>query len=400
MCKPLFVAAALCLVSAQVLAQGAFPLKYQDLDPQAVPTLRMAGKYAGGTGEKPSAVVAGPAGAAQAVTYFGPSVGDKPRWFAIVAANPPKLYADTNGNNDLSDEKAVDGAGPDQNGMVSFGPVTLAVGENASVRVRAMMPRAPPGARVPFLLVLPAGGVVGDVTLGGQTHRAMLVDGNLNGRYDDTFSGSGDLQAADFLAIDLNQNGCFDLPDLGNTDAIETFPRSNGIKVSEAYYRIRAPADGSQIQAEKIEPTFGTLEVDIPGLTLLTLSDDFGFQRIGPVDGKVSVVAGKYTVLQMTLAQRDEAGVEWTLTGRGGKWKNFQILPDQTLQLQLGPPLKASIEVDQNNGTASMTFLLVGRGEEVYAGGASKDGKMQPAPKFEILDETGKVLATGKFEYG
>ena len=397
MCKPLFVVAALCLVSAQVLAQGAFPLKYQDLDPQAVPTLRMAGKYTGGTGEKPSAVVAGPAGAAQAVTYFGPSVGDKPRWFAIVAANPPKLYADLNGNNDLSDESAV--TGTDRDGMIFTGAITLAVGENASVRVRAMMPRAPPGARVPFLLVLPAGGVVGDITLGGQAYRVMLVDGNLNSRYDDTFSGSGDLQATDILAIDLNQNGYFDLPDLGNTDAIETFPLSNGIKVGEAYYRIRAPADGSQIQAEKIEPTFGTLEVDIPGLTLLTLSD-FGFQRICPVDGKASVVAGKYTVLQMNLTQWDEAGAEWAISGRGGKGGNFQILPDQTLQLQLGPPLKASIEVDQNNGTALMTFLLVGRGEEVYAGGASKDGKMQPAPKFEILDETGKVLATGTFEYG
>ncbi|HUX01959.1 MAG TPA: hypothetical protein VMY35_13370 [Phycisphaerae bacterium] len=397
MCKSLFVAAALCLVSAQVLAQGTFPLKYQDLDPQAEPALQMANKYARRTDKKPPAVVAGPTGAAEAVTYFGLPLGDGTRWFAIVAATPPKLYADTNGNNDLSDEKAVDGA--DQNGMVSFGPVTLAAGENASVQVRAMTPRAPPGVPVSFLRVLPAGGVVGDITLGGQAYRAMLVDGNLNGRYGDTCSDLRNLQAADLLAIDLNQNGRFDMPNLESTDALETLPLTSGMKVGEAYYRIRAAADGSQIQAEKIEPTFGTLEVDVPGLTFLTLSD-FGFQRIGPVDGKASVVAGKYTVLQMTLAQRDEAGAEWTLSGRGGKGETFQILSDQTLQLQLGPPLKASVEVRQTDGATSMTFSLIGRGEEVYAGGASKDGKMQPAPKLEILDETGKVLAIGTFAYG
>ena len=401
----LFAAAALCLVSTSVLAQGTFPLKYQDLDSPAEPApLEMANKYVGGTVEKPPAVVAGPAGATQAVMYFGLPLGDGTRWFAVVAANPPKLYADTNGNNNLSDEKAVDGAGPDpeRGGMISFGPVTLTVGEKAPVRVRAMAPRAPPGGEpVPFLLVLPAGGMVGDITLGGQAYRAMLVDGNLNGRYGDTFSGLSNLSlgAADFLAIDLNQNGRFDMPDFESAAAIETSPLTSGIKVGGAYYRIQVPADGSQIQAEKVEPAFGTLAVDVPGLSFLTLSD-FGFQRIGPVDGKASLAAGKYTVLQMTLTQRDEAGAEWTLTGRSGKEDPLQILPDQTLQLQIGPPLKARIEVGQTEGTASMTFSLVGRGGEVYAGGAMKDGKRQPAPKLEILDESGKVLATGTFEYG
>jgi hypothetical protein len=43
---------------------------------------------------------------------------------------------------------------------------------------------------------------------------------------------------------------------------------------------------------------------------------------------------------------------------------------------------------------------VVGQGGETYSAGAQKDGALEPAPKFKILDESGKELASGQFQYG
>ena len=47
-----------------------------------------------------------------------------------------------------------------------------------------------------------------------------------------------------------------------------------------------------------------------------------------------------------------------------------------------------------------ISFSLVGRAGENYAGVVEKDGKRPAAPTLKILDEKGKELGSGKFEFG
>ncbi|MBN2180800.1 MAG: hypothetical protein JW715_02710 [Sedimentisphaerales bacterium] len=66
-----------------------------------------------------------------------------------------------------------------------------------------------------------------------------------------------------------------------------------------------------------------------------------------------------------------------------------------------GPPLLIKTNtINISNQTISIGLTLEGRAGEKYIAGATKGKSRQPEPIFRILDENGKTLATGKFEYG
>jgi hypothetical protein len=48
----------------------------------------------------------------------------------------------------------------------------------------------------------------------------------------------------------------------------------------------------------------------------------------------------------------------------------------------------------------SIGLSITGKSGERYNPGVMKNGKALEAPKLQIIDEAGNVLASGKFEYG
>jgi hypothetical protein len=58
------------------------------------------------------------------------------------------------------------------------------------------------------------------------------------------------------------------------------------------------------------------------------------------------------------------------------------------------------VRTDLYDNSLMLSFALRGRAGEEYEAGARRNGRSQPAPSFVIQDETGKELASGKFEYG
>ena len=73
---------------------------------------------------------------------------------------------------------------------------------------------------------------------------------------------------------------------------------------------------------------------------------------------------------------------------------------DDTTTLLVGPPLVGDMQAELYGNSLMLSFALRGRAGEQYVAGALKSGRRQPAPSFVIQDETGKELASGKFEYG
>ena len=57
----------------------------------------------------------------------------------------------------------------------------------------------------------------------------------------------------------------------------------------------------------------------------------------------------------------------------------------------------------ESSNKFTFEFVMTGQGNELYSGGDLRcldiPGQTPP-PKFKILDENGKSVATGKFEYG
>jgi pilus assembly protein CpaB len=65
-----------------------------------------------------------------------------------------------------------------------------------------------------------------------------------------------------------------------------------------------------------------------------------------------------------------------------------------------GPPLLVKTDVQISGRNISINLIVEGQAGEKYAVGIRKNRQRQPAPGFNIVDEAGKVLTSGKFKYG
>ncbi|MHC4146929.1 MAG: hypothetical protein ACYSWW_23605 [Planctomycetota bacterium] len=97
-----------------------------------------------------------------------------------------------------------------------------------------------------------------------------------------------------------------------------------------------------------------------------------------------------------SLSATDDNGDQWTLNltgipslyGSGGD------------NIRPGPPLLVKADVYSRSRSISIGLTIRGQAGEVYQPGAAKNGRRVASPRFRILDEAGKVVGTGQFEYG
>ena len=95
-----------------------------------------------------------------------------------------------------------------------------------------------------------------------------------------------------------------------------------------------------------------------------------------------------------SLAATDENGDNWTL-GLAGvpPW------PPEA-GTKPGAPIVVKADVQGYGQSISIGLIMEGQAGEVYQPGAAKNGRRRPAPTFQVLNESGKILGSGSFEYG
>ncbi len=97
-----------------------------------------------------------------------------------------------------------------------------------------------------------------------------------------------------------------------------------------------------------------------------------------------------------SLSATDDNGDQWTLIltgipspyGSGGG------------DIRPGPPLLVKADVYSRSRSISIGLTIRGQAGEVYQPGAAKNGRRVASPRFRVLDEAGKVVGSGQFEYG
>lgn len=401
--KLMLTAAVTCFLStaaATLCAQGEFPLKYSEAEASDSVAM-LGGQVLESLPERPPELKALPPKLSSNVRYFRIPVAGKAVVAVLDASPRPRLFVDAAGTGDLS------GAAPAASTAQESRPVALRIPgakDDATVKARFFVQ----GVNLNYLVVLPAGYMAGEVRLAGQSCRVALVDRNLDGRYDGMLGlplSPSSPPTYDIFAITPNQRSNFEY---SSGDVLPLLPMFHMRDGKGAYYRMQVAPDGSSIRMEKFEPQMGTLDVGSPVFQLALLSTA-GFHTLTGSEGKWQVPAGRYTAASLTMPvclnfrRTDLEGAEWILTAYGnvGKLEAFEIRPGETLSLKVGPPLAGKTSVTKlSDGTLSIAFVLVGQAGEEYAPGVQKNGKRVPAPKFKILDESGKVLAAGQFEYG
>lgn len=114
---------------------------------------------------------------------------------------------------------------------------------------------------------------------------------------------------------------------------------------------------------------------------------------------KVSAQAHRPEQLSLSMKQ---GGDTWRIDSSGpwGKLSTISVNDNDTTVLELGQPLLIKPSVNKSSSLVSIGLSIIGRAGVHYKAAITKNGKRLPPPKLKIIDETGNVLASGKFEYG
>ena len=97
-----------------------------------------------------------------------------------------------------------------------------------------------------------------------------------------------------------------------------------------------------------------------------------------------------------SLSKTDENGDKWILDLAKGQ--SLSGLKDRNAKT--GPPLLIKTDVKINGSNVSIGLIVEGQAGEKYVGGIQKNGQWQQPPAFNIVNQAGKVLASGRFKYG
>jgi len=324
-----------------------------------------------------------------------------------------RLWIDTDSDGILSGERCftarVSKETPGSGRRQQIGPISLVPGDNASGTDDAIYINCWGEDARGLLIPFPAFYRTGKLCLGEKTYRVAVVDGDRDGLYNSVLSLPLHHQfcysASDVFAIDLNQNGEFEI---SLYERSEVVPLGKLVKVSNEYYAVNIAPDGGSLELSRTEPRCGTLviesnDVDVDLRLWSDAADQYLFQGC-----QWQLPAGEYKAIHVTLTKPDASGDYAMLLSNPssasthlGPLEHFAIKPGKTTSIRIGPPLVVKADVQQAGpGTVSISPVLVGCSGEQYMPGL-KQGRRGLSPiAFKIVNEKGTVLVDDKFKYG
>jgi len=97
-----------------------------------------------------------------------------------------------------------------------------------------------------------------------------------------------------------------------------------------------------------------------------------------------------------------ENGRIWRIESSGpwGDLSKIKVRNDEATALKLGPPFLIKPQIRKNRSRLSIGFTIIGQAGEQYRNFITKNNSVVTGAKFKIIDETGNVFESGKFQYG
>ena len=99
----------------------------------------------------------------------------------------------------------------------------------------------------------------------------------------------------------------------------------------------------------------------------------------------------------------EDSGALWTFetdTKGAGGLSEFEIRPGESTAFTIGPPFQIRASMRRYSQDVSITFSLEGQAGERYRSLVKRNGVEAPEPSFKIVDRSGRVAHSGRFEYG
>jgi hypothetical protein len=294
-----------------------------------------------------------------------------------------RLFIDTNGNGNLNAEPPLDAYQIDQ--YSAFFPPARVVfqSEDGPITYHLIL-RFYKYQENPAQLLASSGcWYEGLVDLGGKKRRIELIDGNVNGTFNDQSPNPYD---SDRVKVE--------------GDKTEARFLGRMLEVDGELYRIEVARDGAFVKIQKAENiAFG--QVHVPD----TISEFAAFGENGyfvrkPVNGTFELPVGNYQIHRWTVDRKDDQGAAWTLSGYGfNDSADFEVTTAKPVSLDLGEPVRAVLTAQETtNNWMTFSLRLQGRlGESIEM---LRDRDRPRGPRLTLVNVDGSYRYTNSFEFG
>ena len=384
-------------------------------------------------------------------------VGDKPLYTVIKLADSDRLsvidrqkpddpyynriYFDSNGNGDMTDDPAVDGTirkFNDDYYNVTFPVIDTEIKVDGAVLPYSFMPQ------VSGMGFEKAGDVEitaenirryvncyfeincsysAEFQMDGRSYRVMLGDTDGNGRFNDRFSIPENFRSISRMPV-YAQGDQFYISGTGNIDFTDRQVCGDFVMVNGKLYEVEISTARGKLTLTEVTEGLVPLKLAMETERLALYSEDGEHcLNMYKPESTVLIPAGNYRLLSYQAFRDDEQGDRWRLIA-GGSTESPVVSVEQNngAVLEFGEPFVPIVET-QNVGRGSsgegasdlpLLFNVEGTGRElltelIHMSGTktkiplSKTRGRENRPKepsYRIVKSDGEIVAVGSFEYG
>ena len=293
-----------------------------------------------------------------------------------------RLFIDTTGNGRLDDETPVTARIDSSSAYFPATPVVFK-GEDGPVTYHLVFRFYQYENNPAQLLASSAGWYEGMVNFDGAKKRIQLIDGNVNGTFNDRASNPYD---SDRVRIEGDKTG-------------ERF-LGKMLEVDGKFFKIEAARDGAFVKLQKAENVaLGPVHVPETISEFVAFGDNGHFVR-KPAQGEFTLPAGKYRMIGWTINRKDDKGAAWELSGYNfPETAGFEVVTGKTVALEIGEPVQTVLKTaDATNRQVSFNLSFVGRQKETVQ--FLREGQRPRGPKIMLANAAGTLCYTNTFEFG
>ncbi len=222
----------------------------------------------------------------------------------------------------------------------------------------------------------------GDVDLGGKKRHLEVVDGNVNGTFNDQGTDPND---CDRIAV--------------ASDKISERYLGKMIEVDGQVFKVEVARDGAFIKLQKAQDLeFGQVRVPEAITELVAFGENGHFVR-KPVKGQFSLPAGKYHVHQWTIDRKDKKGDAWQLQGYGlDESASFEVAAGKPAAVSIAEPVRVVLSASETTNQVGFNLNFTStHGESIQV---MKGNSRPPGPKLSLVSRDGSYRSTNTFEFG
>ncbi|MCL5097972.1 MAG: hypothetical protein M1608_10690 [Candidatus Omnitrophica bacterium] len=220
------------------------------------------------------------------------------------------------------------------------------------------------------------------VKLGDAKHRIELIDGNVNGTFNDQ---SPDPSDCDRIAVEGDKTGQRYLGRL--------------LEVDGELFQVEVARDGAFLKARKAEVvTLG--QVRIPKtITEFVAVGPIGHFVRKPVDGTFTLPVGSYRIDHWTIDRKDDKGIAWTMMGYGfGESSSFTVAAGNPATIKVGEPIRCALQTTASDGQVNFNPRFLGpTGESIQM---LRAGQQPPGPRLTLASSDGSFHYSSSFSFG